>query len=81
MWSVRAAAESSDTASIALASPAIVCVCVERGGIDSPGIFSPISRVMHAFRNRKGERLNVSVAAYAEHDHESASIVSPNLFF
>jgi hypothetical protein len=64
---------------LALASPAIVCVCVERGGIDSPGIFSLISRV--AFESRMHasgtEKENVSAACcivvHAEHDHESAS--------
>jgi hypothetical protein len=44
-------------------SPAIVCVCVKRGGgIDSPGIFSPISGAAYA---SGAEKENVRVAAYA----------------
>jgi hypothetical protein len=71
---------------LALASPAIVCVCVERGGIDSPGIFSLISRV--AFESRMHasgtEKENVSAACCIVHASmimNQLAIVSPNPFF
>jgi hypothetical protein len=68
----RQGRRSSAAGSIALDSPAIVCVCVKRGGGSNrfTGNIQPDIRRRICFRSRKGERACRCIRRAGMHEHE-----------